>query len=108
MTPASIVELGDVQGKPRMKMDLPSPMRIGDRVKLHARLSRQNGGRSEVLDISGDFQVRSVSFDASDGLPRQLLVVESSAVAPVWKAIKRGPPSTRKLGPARSPSTAIE
>ncbi len=108
MTPATIVELGDVHGKPKVKLDLPSPMRIGDRVKLHFRLSRQNQGRTEVLDVSGDFAVRSVSFDASDGAARQHLVVESSTVAPVWKAIKRTPNPQRKLGPAWLPPMVIE
>jgi hypothetical protein len=104
MIPASIVELADVLGKPKVKMDLPSPMRIGDKVKLRFHLSRQNGGRSEVLDVNGDFQVRGVSFE----MARQCLSVESLGAAPAWRAVKKTLSPVRKLGPARVPPMVIE
>ena len=110
MVPATILEVSDVVGKPRVKMDLPSPMRIGDKIKLRFRLSRQNGGRYEILDVAGDFQVRSVSFDnSSGGGARQILSVESMGVAPCWKAVKKDSlPPHRKMGPAKAPPTPIE
>jgi hypothetical protein len=109
ITPVTIVELADVSGKPKVKMDLPSPMRIGDKVQLHFHLSRQNGGRSEVLDVSGEFRVRSVGFDASSGTARQVLSVETLGATPNWKAVKKSSlPPPRKLGPARAPPMDIE
>ena len=100
MTPASIVELADVSGKPKVKIALPS-CRIGDKVYLRFRLSRQNGGRSEQLDVDGDFQVRSTSLDASSGFARQILSVDAVSTSPCWKAVKKIPAPLRKLGPAR-------
>ncbi len=111
MVPASIVELADVSGKPRVKMGLPSPLRVGDKIQLRLHLTRQVGGRSEVLDVSGEFQVRTVAFDVSTGVAHQILSVNSGETTPAWKAVKKGAlPSTapRKLGPARAPSTDIE
>jgi hypothetical protein len=109
MVPATILEISDVVNKPRVKMDLPSPMRLGDKLRLRFRLSRQNGGRYEILDVVGEFQVRSVSFDTSGGRVRQNLSVESTGVAPSWKAVKKeSVPPPRKLGPAKAPPTPIE
>lgn len=109
MTPATIVELGDVAGKPKVKQDLPSPLRNGDKVHLRFQLARQNGGRSEVLDVQGEFVIRSVRFDASDGPTRQLLTVESTGVAPSWRAVKKSSlPPPRKLGAAKTPPMDIE
>lgn len=108
MTPATIVELGDVTGRPKVKMDLP-PMRIGDRVQLRCRLARKNGGRNEVLDVVGEFRVTTTSLDASSGTARQLLVVESTGVAPAWRAVKKDSlPPPRRLGPARVRPMVIE
>ncbi len=108
MTPASIVELGDVSGKPKVKMDLPR-MLVGHRIQLKFRLTRKNGGRSEVLDVDGEFVVRSVSFDASSGMARQLLSVESTEAAPSWRAVKKDSlPPPRRLGPARVKPMVIE
>ena len=109
MTPATLVEMGDVADKPKVKLDLPSPLRIGDRLQLRFRLARMNGGRSEVLDVQGEFQVRSVSFDASSGSARQIISVESTGAAPSWKAVKKSSlPPPRKLGPAKVPRMVIE
>jgi hypothetical protein len=109
MTPATIIELADVPGKPKAKLDLPSPLRIGDKVRLHFRLTRQTGGRPEVLDVSGEYQIRSVGFDTSEGVARQLLSVETTGVAPSWKAVKKTSlPPPRKMGPARAPRMHIE
>lgn len=108
MNPATIVELGDVAGRPRVKMTLPVPLRIGDRIRLAFCLRRTNGGRSEVLDVSGDYRVTSVSFDASDGPPRQMLEVESAGKAANWRAVKRtSSVPERRLGPTRFPRTVV-
>jgi len=107
MTPASIVELADVSGKPKVKMALPS-VKIGDKIHLRFRLSRQNGGRSEQLDVDGDFQVRGWSLDASSGFARQILSVDAVTACPSWKAVKKVPSPPRKLGPARVPPMLIE
>lgn len=91
-------------------MELPSPMRLGDKIQLRFHLARQNNGRSEVLDVDGEFQVRSVSFDASSGSARQLLSVDChGGVVPIWRAVKKASPAPpRKLGPARVPPMVIE
>ena len=107
MTPATIVELADVSGKPKVKMALPA-LRIGDKVHLRFRLSRQNGGRSEQLDVDGDFQVRGMSLDASSGFARQILSVDAVTMSPSWKAVKKLPVPLRKLGPARVPPMVVE
>ena len=104
MTPTTLVELSDVDGKPQAKMDLPSPLRIGDRLKLRFKLQRMNGGRSEVLEVSGEFRVASVSFDEGS---RQVLSVEATKKAPSWVAVKRRAEAPRKLAPAVSPRTPI-
>jgi hypothetical protein len=109
MVPATIVELADVSGKPKVKLELPSPLRIGDKVQLRFRLSRQNGGRTEVLDVAGDYLIRSVSFDTVSGSARQCLSVESTGVAASWRAVKKTPSAPpRRVGPARAPRMAIE
>lgn len=107
MNPATLVELGDVAGLPKVKMTLPVPLRIGDRIHLAFQLRRTTGGRSEVLDVSGDFRVTSVSFDAAHGPPRQQLTVESAGKAPTWRAVKRQAAPERRLGPTRFPRTMV-
>ena len=108
MNPSTIVELSDVSGKPKARMSLPSPMRVGDRIQLRYRLTRQTGGRDEVLDVNGEFRVQTVSFDASSGTPRQILSVSSTDVSPSWKAVKKTSGLARKLGPARMPPMSVE
>ena len=108
MNPATLVELSDVAGRPKVKMTLPVPLRIGDRILLAFQLRRANGNRNEVLDISGDFRVASISFDASEGPPRQVISVESAGKAPTWRAVKR-PTAVpeRRLGPTKFPRTVV-
>jgi hypothetical protein len=107
MTPSTIVELSEVSGKPKVKMALP-PLRIGDKIHLKFRLSRQNGGRSEQLDVDGDYQVRGMSVDASSGVAHQQLAVDAVSTSPSWKAVKKVQVPLRKLGPARVPPMVIE
>lgn len=108
MTLTTLVELSDVSGKPKVKLALPAPLRLGDPVRLRFRLRRQNVGRTEVLDVDGPFRVTTVGFDAAGGPPRQVLTVESaSGLSPTWKAIKKEAPAARRMAPARSPRTAV-
>lgn len=107
MKPATIVTFSDVTGSPRVKMDLPSPLRIGDHVAMRFQLQRQNGGRSEVLDVMGDFRVSEVRFDTEGGVGRQHLVVQSLGKAPAWRAVKKAPVTAKRLSPARFPRTVI-
>lgn len=102
----TILELTDVPNRPRVRKDLPGPLRIGDRVRLAFRLARMNGGRSELLEVKGDFKVISVSFDGTD-LPRQILQVESIGKTPSWQAVKKTRLSRQKLSPACSPRTTV-
>src|SRR5271170_4050955 len=108
MDTPTIVELAEVSGKPRARMNLPSPLRIGDHIQLRFRLTRQNGGRTEVLDVNGDFQVRTVNFDASSGRARQSLSVTAAETSPSWQAIKKTSSLARKMGPAKHPPVNIE
>ena len=95
MQPLSVIELADVPGKPKARMALPVPLRVGDRLALKFKLQRQTGGRTEVLTVDGEFRVGTMII-AQDG--RQTLSVESVSKAPSWKAVKK--PPARVLSPA--------
>ncbi len=107
MLHATVVELADVSGKPKVKLELPSPLRIGDTINLSFRLRRQNGGRTEALDVIGKFKVASVSFDATSGVGRQLLSIEATGASPSWKAVKKVEPFQRQLSPTHFPRTTV-
>lgn len=107
MNNSSLVELSDVAGKPRVILALPVPLRIGDRIHLVFQLRRIQGGRSEILDVSGDFRVTAVGFDASSGTGRQVLAVDTTGKTLVWRAVKKQPVFERKLGPTRFPKTLV-
>ena len=99
--PSSVVELVDVPGA-KAKLMLPVPLRVGDKINLLFRLQRQHNGRSEVLDVTGDFRVSSVQHTAT----HQLLQVESLGKAPAWRAVKKQ--AARQLGPATFPPTKVQ
>ncbi len=103
MTPPSLLELSDVLGCPKVKISLPVPLRQGDRVRLAFRLKRQNGNRSEVLDVAGEYRVGQVSLSAD----LQTLSVEAVGKAPAWKAVRREASQERVLPPARFPPTLL-
>lgn len=107
MNLSTIVELSDVAGKPRARVMLPGPLRIGDRVRLTFRLRRENGGRTEVLDATGDWRISAMTFDAAGPFPKQHLSVESVLKTPTWKAIRKQSAWTRVLPPPRSPRTVL-
>lgn len=101
MTPTSVVELSDVSGRPKVKLALPVPLLVGHRLTLKFRLAREHGGRHEQLDVVGEFKVKTVSFDASTGIGRQILSVEAMEKPPSWRAVKKQPVPARRLGPTR-------
>lgn len=103
----TLLELSDVVGKPKVKLDLPGPLRIGDRVRLSFRLRRQNSGRSEVLEVFGEFRVQAMGLDFAQTAKRQVVSVTSSDDAPHWKAVKKQPEWRRTVPPAVSARKTI-
>lgn len=109
----TIVKLEDIPGAPKVKLDLPGPLRIGDPVNLpRLRLTRVTPeGRQEVLEVdspSSRFRVVAVGIDSSFAPPRQLLSVQSAQPPiPTWRAVKKRPEGRQRLSPARSPRTPI-
>lgn len=102
MTPTTILTLADLSEAPKVKLALPV-LRSGDRVKLAFRLRRQNAGRSEVLDVNGEFRVASVSLSVE----HQFVSVESVGKAPAWRAVRKDTSWKRPLPPARFPPTLL-
>jgi hypothetical protein len=96
----SVVQLMDVNGQPKAKLDLPGPLRLGDPVALKFRLERNHGGRHEVCDVAHRFRVAAVGIDASTAPQRQLLALDSVGKAPTWRAVKKPLSVSRKLGKA--------
>ncbi len=103
----TIIKLSDVNGEPKAKLDLPGPLRIGDPLALCFVLDRQTGGRSEILEVNGRFQVKAVGFDASSGVPQRLLGVDSVGKPPTWVSVKKRLHGARRLGPTRFPRTPL-
>lgn len=103
----TLVQLKDVNGEPRFLIDLPGPLRIGDPISFRLKLDRQNGGRFEVLEVDTRFRVTAVGIDSATVPRRQVLAVESTGVAPTWRAVKKPLSEARRLPPARFPREAI-
>lgn len=103
MTPTTLLDLPTVPGKPCIKLNLPVPLRVGDKLRLGFKLKRQNGGRLEVLEVSGEFRVTS----AHQSVDHQILSVESTGKEPSWKAVRREPQVERRIAPARFPRTVV-
>jgi hypothetical protein len=103
----SIIEFTEVAGQPKVRLDLPGPLRLGERVRLKFTLRRKNATRTEELKIEGEYKVTAVEIDASGAYPRQLLSVETTTVRPTWKSIKNDPPFRLRLPPARFPRTVV-
>lgn len=101
------IKLDDVNGQPMVLLSgVPSPLRIGDPLGLRFRIARRNGGRLEVLEVSGQFRVSAVGFDLSTTPRRQLLSVEALGKPPTWVSVKK-PPERGPLAPAISPPTPV-
>lgn len=95
---ASVVEISDLKDSPKLRVNLPSPLLIGSKLSLICRLHRKRGPRTEELSIQGEFRVVSCVFDVAN--QRQLVSIETTQVAPVWRSI-RNPPQ-RRLAPTHS------
>ena len=108
MQPMTHIELTDVSDSPKAKMLLPATLRVGDKLQLDFKLSRQHGGRHEVLEVSGEYRVSKAFTDATEVPPRPCIQVESTGKSPAWRAIKKPYSGVRKLPPARSPRTLVE
>jgi hypothetical protein len=100
-------ELSDVNGRPKVRLDLPGPLRHGDPVALKLKLQRRSNGRTEVLEINHKFLITAVGFDGTTQPPRQLLSLDTAGKPPVWQSVKTQAPSSRVLGPTRFPRTPI-
>lgn len=99
----TILELSDVGGAPRVKLTLPVPLRVGDRVRLGFRLKRTHGGRTEVLEVVGEYRVSGAIHETG----RQTLTVEAVGKAPAWRAVRKDHGFVRSLPPARFPRTRL-
>ena len=103
----SLVKITDVPGSPAIKLELPR-LFVGDPVSLKFHLQRNNGGRTEILDVDTTFRIIAVGFDTITVPHRQLLSVETTQPKPpTWVAVKRPPEVTRRLPPACFPKTLI-
>ncbi len=103
----SVVKLADVKSQPTAKLDLPGGRRIGDPIRLHFRIERQNGGRTEELRVNGLFRVTAAGTDSADGPARQLLSVEAVDRPPTWVSVKNRDQLPPRLSPAVFPRTPI-
>jgi hypothetical protein len=103
----TLLELSDVVGKPKVKMNLPL-CQLGHRVQLHFCLRRKNAGRVETLDVRGQFRVMAVGLDAASMPQRQVLAVEAVGKTPSWQAVKKASEWKRVLPPAIARRTVIE
>jgi len=102
------IKLSDVNGEPRVRKDLPGPLRVGDPIKLRFRICRQTSGRNEVLEVDTAFRIIRVGFDDSHGPSRQVLTVETAmGKPPVWRSVKKDDAGSRRLAPAVSPRTPV-
>lgn len=103
----TIIKLGDVNGEPKVFLDLPEGLKNGDPLALRFLVSRQTEGRSEILEVHGKFLVTAVGYDATRTPPRRLLSVDSTGKPPTWRSVKKRNLGARRLGPAVFPRTPI-
>lgn len=109
MSTTTVLTLSDVNHTPKVRKELPSPMRIGDHLHLHFTLRKRTGSRTEELLVQGEWRVVSVSFEVGGG-PKatQLLTMEAVGATPTWKSVKTVPEPKRRLPPAVSGRTTIQ
>lgn len=101
-----VVQLEDVNGRPQVRKDELSDLRVGDPVRLKFRITRENAGRHETLVVDNQFRVTTLSVDASVTPPRRILSVESVHKPPTWRSIRKTH-ERPSLAPAKSPRTPI-
>lgn len=103
----SILDFSDVRDSPKVRVSLPGPLLLGSIVELNVLVRRKVGSRSEELRAKGPFKVESVSFQTRNGLTQQLLTVQSTLLAPSWKAVKNRLLEPRSIPKAKAPRTPI-
>lgn len=107
MTTTTRIKLDNVNGQPNVLLGgVPSPLRIGDPLGLRFKLDRHSNGRTELLEVDGQFRVTAVGFDLAAYPCRQLLTVEALGKPPTWVSVKRRAPRG-PLAPAISPRTPV-
>lgn len=108
MDVVTVLRLEDVNGQPIAKLGgLPASLRVGDPLGLKFKLTRSSNGRSEVLDVHGQFQVTAVGLDASCLPRRQLLSVSALHKPPTWRSVPKSS-QRRTMGPAQHPRTPLQ
>ena len=106
MAQASVVIFEDVKQPTKVRMELPSLLPIGSKIRLAFTLSRMNRGRTEELRVNGEFQVTSVVTDLTKRTMIQVVTVSAMGLAPSWVAVKNST-IVKKLAPARSEPTRV-
>lgn len=101
MIVGTVLELIDVRNRPKVRLDLPYPLRIGDRITVSFCLQERFNGRLNVLEVQGDVRVVSVSFDATNSLLQKISVEAADGQPFVWKSVKSPRDPARPLGPAK-------
>lgn len=108
---ATEIEMFDANGKPSIRHDLPSMLRVGDRIRLRFRIKRALDGRNQEMAVDGEYRVVQASLDTSRAPALQRLSVESATgAAPVWKSVRGAPARSaypRPLTPTRFPPTTV-
>lgn len=96
MNHQTLLKLEDFDDLAPIRISLPAPIHIGTRLKLQFPIQRKNGGRTEVLNVDGEFRVTEVVIDAR-GEAKQLVSVIATGAIPTWKSIKN--PPVKRLSP---------
>lgn len=101
MIVGTILELSDVKNRPKVRLDLPFPLRIGDRIAVSFCLQERFNGRLNLLEVQGELRVTSVSFDATGGLIQRISVESADGQPFVWKSVKSPQEQKQVLGPTK-------
>jgi hypothetical protein len=96
MNHPSLLKLEDMEDLAPIRISLPAPLPIGSRLKLQFTLHRRNGGRTEELQVNGEFKVTEVTIDAR-GDAKQVVSVSSTGIVPTWRSVKNT--AVRRLKP---------
>ncbi len=100
----TILEIIDLAPAPKARLDLPLS-RVGDRLRLRFLLQRKNKGRTEVLNVQGDYRVSAAVLESNEHGLGQALQIASTGAAPAWRAVKNE--IRRRLAPAKNPRTIV-
>jgi hypothetical protein len=103
----TLLKISAVKGEPKVYIDLPGLLRIGDSVALRFTLSRNTMGRTEVLEVNGRFRVESVGVDAQCWPHRQVVSVDPIGGAPSWRAVRKTLPRGCRMAPAKNERAPI-